>query len=159
VSRTEGSAAREGERSVVVAMAAARVVQVAFDEIVDVVAVGHRIVTTVGTMRMGRVVTGTDMTRLAPGRVGVVDRDDVLVDVIAVRVVQVTVVQVVDVVPMPHGRVAAVGAVNVGVALVCLAVRHGALSFLRQSVRCSWSSSAWSSAFEISSTTCWSASV
>ena len=49
-------------------------------------------------------------------RIGGAYRDDVLVDVIAMHVVQVPVMQVVDMAAMPDGRVAAIGAVLVGVA-------------------------------------------
>lgn len=143
----------------VVAVAVARVVQVAVDEVVDVIAVGHSLMAAVWSVVVCSFVSLARVARLAAGRVGVTDGDDVLVDVVAVWVVQVTIVQVIDVIFVPNGRVTAVGAVIVGVGLMILAVRHGSFLRLHHEDGCSWSSRAWSSAFEISSTTCWSASV
>jgi hypothetical protein len=109
---------------VVVAVVAVRAVKVAVDEEVDVVAVRHQVmpaalaVDVLGVMSLA-VVLGS-----AARRVLVVYRDRVLVDVVAVRMVQVPVVQVVDVVFMHHSDVPAAGTVLVLVVGVDRVVAH-----------------------------------
>ena len=76
----------------VVAMVTVRVVQVSVDEIVDVVAMGHSLMSAVGAMNMAGVVPGAAVVRRASTRVAPIDGDDMFVDVVLVRVVQVTVV-------------------------------------------------------------------
>jgi hypothetical protein len=105
-----------GERAVVVAVVAVRVVQVAVDEVVDVVAVGDRFVAAAGAVHVaGLVAAAARGAGVQPSGflVGVTSRL-VLVDVVTVRVMQVAVVQVVDVVAVPDRGVAAVGAVLCG---------------------------------------------
>lgn len=88
---------------------------VPIDEITDVVAMGNGFVTASRSVNMGFVVPGTDVIRRAPHRVCRADLDDMLVDVSFVHMVQVPVVEVVDVVTMAHGCVAACWTVDVGV--------------------------------------------
>ena len=113
----------------VVAMVAVRMMQVAVDEIVDVVAVRHRLVPATWPMLMTRLVPGAAM--LGRAAVGILrrDLDHVLVDMVAVHVMQVPIVQVVDMIAMPHGGVATVGTVLVCVIGVMrfFARRHGGL--------------------------------
>jgi len=80
---------------VVVAVVAVRVVQVAADEVIDVVAVRHRLVPAALAVDVADLVAAAVVRRGTRGRVRGVDRQHVLVDVVAVRVVQVAVVQVV----------------------------------------------------------------
>jgi len=102
--------------AVVVAMVAVEVVKAPVYEEVDVVAVRHglvpaaRPVDVVGAMAAGR--PGV------PVGIGRRDVDGVLVDVVAVGVVQVAVVQEVDVAVVAHRGVAAGLPVDVVVALV-----------------------------------------
>lgn len=98
----------------VVAVPAVRVVQVPIDEVVDVVAVRDRLVTATGTVDVFGRVPGARAVAAAL-RVRGIHRDHVLVDVIAVRVVQVPVVDEVDVALVDHGQMAAAGAVDVTV--------------------------------------------
>jgi hypothetical protein len=115
------------ERAVIVAVIAVRVMQVAVDEVVDVVAVRHGLVAAAGAMHVARRVPGTAMVGRAPIRVARRDLDHVLIDMILVRVVQVAIVQVVDVPVMADRRVPAVGSVLVrvmGVVRICTS-RHG----------------------------------
>lgn len=88
-------------------MIAVRVMQMAVDEIVDVVAMWHSIVAASGAMLMTGLVAGA----LVVGRtlVGVLARhlDHVLIDMIAVHVMQVAVMQVIDVIAMTHCSMAA----------------------------------------------------
>ena len=97
----------------VVAMVAVRVVQVAIDQVVDVVTVWDGFVAATGAMDVAGFVAAASVLGRAAVGVGGRDGDHVLVDVVAVRVVQVTVVQVVDVAIMADGRVAAAGAMGV----------------------------------------------
>jgi hypothetical protein len=88
-------------------MIAVRMVEMAIDEIVDVVAVPHLGMAAAGTVNVPRRMT----TALVRGRAGVgIDRghfDHTLVDVIAVSVVQVAVVQIVDVPIVFDGQMSA----------------------------------------------------
>ena len=69
-------------------------------------------------MNVARGVAGTVVVGRAARGVGRADREGVLLDLAAVLVVQMAVVQVIDV-PLVHdGRVAAVGTVLVGVVFV-----------------------------------------
>jgi hypothetical protein len=75
------------------------------DEVVDVVAVRHGFVSTAGAMHMIGGVTRTDVTTGAGIRVGLRNFNFVLVDMFAMRVMQMAVVQVVDVAVMFYGGV------------------------------------------------------
>ena len=99
----------------VVAVLGVRVVQVIADEIVDVVAVGNLLVTARGPVLMRGIMRAAGVLGGAAGGIGVGDVEDVLVDVIAVWVVQVAVVQVVGVAVVLDRLVAAPGTVLVGV--------------------------------------------
>ena len=79
----------------VVAVIAVRVVKMVGDAIVDVVAVRHRLVAAVRTVHMARLMSTATMVGSAA--IGVLARylDHMLVDMILVRVVEVTVVQIV----------------------------------------------------------------
>jgi hypothetical protein len=103
---------------VVVAVVVVRRVQAAGDEEVRVVAVRHGFVPAAFPVDMAALVSGRRQ-RVAR-RVAVVHGNPVLVDVIAVRVVQAAVVQVVDMVLVEHREVPAVGPVPMVVALVNL---------------------------------------
>jgi hypothetical protein len=85
--------------------------QVTVDQIIDMIAVRHRLVPAAGTVLVSRLVALAAMLRRAA--VGIAGRDlyDVLIDVIAMGMVQVPVVKVVGVVAMPNGGVSAVGPV------------------------------------------------
>ena len=87
-----------------------RMVQTAVDQIVGMVAVRDGLVTATGTMNVG-----AGLPIGAAIRVLGADCDHVLVDVIAMRVMQVAVVQVIDVSIVTNGSVAAARAMLVGV--------------------------------------------
>ena len=90
-----------------------RVVQVAIDEVVNVVAMRHGFVAATGTVDVSRFVAAAVVVRRAGIRVGGADGDAVFIDVVAVRVVQVAVVQVINVAFVLDGSVAAACAVLV----------------------------------------------
>ena len=74
--------------------------QMPIDEIVDMVAVRHRFVATPRPMPMALVVTAAGMVRRAQSGIAVAHIDRVLVDVIAMRVMKMAIVQVVEVIPV-----------------------------------------------------------
>lgn len=102
----------------VVAVSAVRVVEVAVDEVVDVVAVRDGGVSTARGVSVTRRVPGTCVRRCARRGVVAGDLDDALVHVAVMAVVEMAVVQVVDVVAVADGGVTAAGAVNVIVSVV-----------------------------------------
>ena len=108
----------------IVAVPSVRVVKMPRDEVVDVVPVRHGFVAAAGPMLVSLVVAAASVGGRAHARVGPVDRDRVLVDVIAVRMVQMAIVEVVGVAIVLHGPMAAAGAVLVGVVRVARVLGH-----------------------------------
>ena len=90
-----------------------RVVQVAIDEVVNVVAMRYGFVAAAGAVYMSRFVAVAVMIWGADVRVGGADGDAVFIDVVAVRMVQVAIVQVIDVAFVFDGGVTAACAVLV----------------------------------------------
>jgi hypothetical protein len=86
----------------IIAMAVMGVMQPPVHQVVDVITVGHCLVSAVWAMR----VRAHPVRRAARG-IGVVDLDNVLVDVILVHVVQMAVVEVVDMAIVAHSSVPA----------------------------------------------------
>jgi len=119
------SSADQFDPAVIVAVARVRMMQMTVDEVVDVIAVRHRLVTAAGAVRMGGIVGAAGVAGRACGRVRGTNCDRVLVVMAVVRGMQVPVVQVVDVTVMAQGGVAAARPVNVVVIRVRV-VRHGA---------------------------------
>ncbi len=113
------------ERSVIVAVLAVRAVEVPAHQIVAVVAVGHRLVPTAGTMRVVLVVLAAGMLRRARRQVLARCLEGAFVDVPAVAVVQVPIVQVIGVSFVLDGAMAAARPVLMIVLVVC-GVIHGA---------------------------------
>jgi hypothetical protein len=110
----------------VVAMVAVRTVQSPAHEVIDVVAVRHRFVSAVRAMRVRAA-----CLRRALHRVGGVDRDHVLVDVIAVHVMEMAVVKIVDMAVMANRSVSAIRTMLVGVVgMVLLGAGGHDFSFL-----------------------------
>lgn len=107
----------------IVAVIPVRMVQMPIDQVIDVIAVGNRIMTTPGAVNMIRGVGAAGMLGRTRSRVFRRHLQPVFLDAaVAADVVQVAVVQVVDVVAVPHARVFAVGAVLVSV--MGMDVRH-----------------------------------
>ena len=114
----------ELDGAVVVAVAAVRVMQVAVDEVVDVVTVGHGLVAAAGAVHVVAGVPATVVARGAGPGVGGVDLDLALVRMALVRAMHVAVVQIADVVTVLEGGVAAIRAVGVVVVVVLVAVHE-----------------------------------
>ncbi len=116
--------------SMVVAVVAVRVMEMAVHQVVDVIAMWDSLVTAVDAMRVGRVVAVAIVPVRAIDRVGSTHLEPVLIYMTLMRRVQVAVVQVVRVVVVLDCGVAAVCAVFVGMVLMDnMFVRHGCFSF------------------------------
>ena len=112
----------EFQFAVIVAMTAVWMVQVAIHEVIDVVAVRHRFMAATRAVNMSSVMTRG--WRGATVWVSGVGFDNVLIDMIAVRTMQMPFVQVIDVTVMFHGRVAAAGAVTMIVMRMNFVIAH-----------------------------------
>lgn len=108
-----------------------RVMQVAVDEVVDVVTVRNGLMAAARTVDVVAAVAGARMLRCADSRIGAANLERALVHMSLVEAVQVTVVQIVDVIAVAHGAVTAVGAVLVGVVVVDAMSRHESSDRLR----------------------------
>jgi hypothetical protein len=110
--------------AVVVAVPVVHVVEMSADDIVGVIAVRDGFVSTAGAVLVARVVLLTRMPVRAAGGVAGVHLDAALVHVSVVRAVQVPVMGVVDVVPVPDSGMATAGAVGVAVRAMGLMFEH-----------------------------------
>gem|GEM_PF-1225132 len=94
-------------------MIAVRVMQVSVHQIVDMVAVGHGFMAAAGAVDMSGFMPGTYMLWGANIRVGGRYGQYMVIDMAIMRVMQVTVVQIVDVAVVHDGRMAAAWAMLV----------------------------------------------
>jgi hypothetical protein len=101
----------ELDRAVVITVIAVRMMKVAVDQIVDMIAMRYRFVSAARPVDMVRIMGATVMARCTSVRVLCADLKPVLVYVIGMRMMQVPVMQVIDVIAMFDGRVPAVCAV------------------------------------------------
>jgi len=107
------------QRPMIVAMSIVRMVQMAVHQIIQVVAVRNGGVAAVGSVNMFPVVAFSSQRAFVG--VGVTDRNDVFIHMVAVRMVQMAVVQIIHV-PLVHdGDVPAILAVEMGVVRVSFA--------------------------------------
>jgi uncharacterized protein GlcG (DUF336 family) len=88
--------------------------QMAFYEIVDMIAMRHGLVSAVRTMDMAWLMASTVVIRRADVRVCLRHLDHVLVHMVTMRMVQMPIMQVVDMVAVPHGGVPAARAMRMG---------------------------------------------
>jgi hypothetical protein len=108
-------------------MAVMGVMQPTVHDVIDVITVGYAFVSAAWPMRVRASGVGR-----ATRWIGVADLDGMFVDVISMHVMQMTIVEIIDMVMMVHGRVSAVRTMPVGVIGMMLlgAQGHG---FARQS--------------------------
>ncbi len=97
------------------------VMQVPVHQIVDVIAVGDRLVSASGAVLVAIVVRAARVIGRAVRGVGAADRQLVLVDVVRVRMVQVPIVQVVGMTVVADRHVATAFAMRVRVPVVSIA--------------------------------------
>lgn len=114
--------------AMVVAVVTVRVVDVPTDQVVDVIPVRHASMTAGRGVLVHAIVLRARMAARAVCWVCAVDRESMLVYMVAVRAMQMTLVQVVDVAVVLHCRVFAT-AVDVGVSRVGFVCSHRVVSF------------------------------
>lgn len=115
------------QRAVIVAMVAMRMMQVAINQIVHMVAMRHRFMAASGSMLVVCIVTSATMLRSALVGIGRADLDDMLIDMVAMHVMEMPVVEVVDMAVMQDGRMTAIRTMNMQMIgmLGVRACRHG----------------------------------
>jgi len=97
------------------------VMQMAIHEIVDMVPVRNRLVPATWSMNVGCIMSGTNMPTRAGRRIRVGYVQCVFLDDSVLRLMmQMTIVQKVNVVPVLHGGMAAIGTMDMGVVFVCM---------------------------------------
>src|ERR1700733_10662366 len=89
-------------------MAAVVMMEATVDEIVNVVAVRNRLMPTTGSMDMARFVTLMPILRRAPGRILSRHFNGMLLDIIPFLMVQMSIMQVVDMVAVLHRDMTAI---------------------------------------------------
>ena len=99
-------------------------------QIIDVITVRHGFVSTISAMHMALVVSAARMLRCAHHRIARVHRQPMLIHVVAVRRMEVSVVQVIDMIVVHNCRMPAVLAVHVRVILVNFMVAHASTFIL-----------------------------
>jgi hypothetical protein len=99
---------------VVVAVITMRVVQTSIDQVIDMVAVRHGLMSATRAV----LVSGAFRFRSAPRRVGLADLDDMFVNVIAMHVMQMTIMEVVNMSIVANRGMSTVWAVLVGMVSV-----------------------------------------
>jgi hypothetical protein len=104
------------QRPVIVAMPIMDMVQPTIDQIIDMVAVRHRFMATIRPVHMA-----TGHFRCAAIGIGRRNGDDVLIDMIAVDMMEMAIMQIIDMAIMVDGSVAAARAVDMGVISVDVA--------------------------------------
>ena len=103
-----GFSAHDVEWTVIVAMVAVVMMEPTFDEVINVVAVRDRLMPAAGSMDMARLVTFVPIRRRAPGRVFDGHFNNMLLDIVPFLMVQMSLMEVVDMVAMLHGDMTAI---------------------------------------------------
>jgi hypothetical protein len=89
-----------------------------FHEIVHVIAMWHGLVSAAGAVDMPGLMAGTAVSRRAGIRVALRHLDHVLVHMVAMRMVQMPIMQIIDMIAVPYGGVPATSAMRVGMVSV-----------------------------------------
>lgn len=127
----------------------------AVDEIVDMVAVRDRFVAAAGTVDVSSIMSGAVMVGRATIRVLVAHLDAMFVHMIRVRMVKMTIMEIVHVVAMPNREVAAVRSVGVIVVGMMRKIAGGHFEVLSLT---QWCSPACATAF-LTSWNTWSSAI
>ncbi len=93
---------------------------------------GHDLMATAGAVLVATVVAAAPVPRRTVGRVGRRNSDGVVIAMVAVHVMQVSVVKVIGVTVVSDGLMATAGPVNVCVTVVLVAAHGLALAFVLQ---------------------------
>ena len=99
----------------IVAMVAVRMMQMAIDQIVHMVSVGHRFVAASRSVHMAGVVTTAAVLRCAPVGVGCGDLDHMLIHVVTMDMMEMPIMQIVDMAIVIDGSMPAIRAVHMRV--------------------------------------------
>lgn len=99
---------RQIDGAMIIAMITVRMMQVAVHKIVDVVPMGNRFVSAGWPVYVIGCVAAAVMVGRTAIRVFRADLESVLIDMIGMRVVQMSIMQIVDMIAVPDGRVPAV---------------------------------------------------
>jgi hypothetical protein len=117
-------ASGDRQRSVVVAVIAVRMMQMTIDQVVDVITVRHHFVAAIGPVHMPRRMTCAAVLRRAAIRVAGTDGNHVLIDMVAMHVMQMAVMQEIDVAVVTHRSVTTLRTVLVVVLGMLAAAGH-----------------------------------
>lgn len=105
--------------TVIIAMAVMLMMQTTVHQIADMVSMRHRLMPATRTVNVaGFVLEATLVDRRTVFRVHIRYFNDVLVDMVVMRMMKMAIVKIVHMVAVPYGRMAAVGAVDVRVVLM-----------------------------------------
>ncbi|SCX35583.1 hypothetical protein [Agrobacterium rosae] len=117
------------EWTVVIAMVAVLVMKTSFNQIVNMVTMRHGFMAAVRAVDMAMIVADMVLDRTAAIGVVITHLDDVFIDMIAMGMMEVSIMQVVNMVAMFDGHVAAVGAMFMVVVIMMwkIAIAHGEL--------------------------------
>jgi hypothetical protein len=99
-------------------MSAVRMVKMTSDQEIDVVAVRDRFVTAAGPVLVLALMAPTIVIGRASLWIPAPDLDHVFVDVAVMGMMQVAIMQVVDMIAMPEGDMATIGAMGMGMVLM-----------------------------------------
>ncbi|MGH8684756.1 MAG: hypothetical protein ACREUM_05315 [Nitrosospira sp.] len=102
------------------------------DQIVDVLAMGHRFMTTVGSVYVPLRMTRALMSRRTIFRIGFCYANYMFIDVVPVRVVQMSIVQIIDMPIMHNTCVAALRAMRMSMIFV---LWQGTIGHLRSPLK------------------------
>ena len=100
-------------RTMVITVIAMGMMQMAVDEIVDMIAVRNRFVAAARAMNVSCVMSGTAMVWRASVRILVAHFNPVFIHMIGVRMVKMAVVEIIQMVAVPDGNVAAARSMHV----------------------------------------------
>ncbi len=123
----------------IIAMGAVRMMKVSVHQVIRMISVRYAIMTATGAVRMVLWMATAVVLRRAIVRVRCANRQDVVIDVIAMDVVQMPVVQVVGVVAVPDARMPAARSMLVVVPLVHVTVLSHPMRLLVFELLCSGS--------------------
>jgi hypothetical protein len=139
----------------IIAVIAVRMVQMAGDEIVDVVAMWDCFVAATGSVNVSRIMSGAAMVGRATIRILVAYFNPMLVHMIRVGMVKMSIVEVIDVVGVPDSNMAAAGSMYVIVIGVMRKIAAGHFDVLSLS---QWFSPACAMAF-LTSLNTWASAI
>lgn len=149
----------------IITVPSVRMMQMTVHQVIHMIPVGHRFVPAIRPMHMPRFVAPTRVLRRADVRIRHTHFHHVLVHMVTMHRMQVAVVQIIHVVAVLHGRVAAAFSVDVGMIRMNEMFGHRTLPFLKTlgsfvtpATTVAGASLACASALKTKSRMCWSAS-